>query len=148
MDHKELLISTARVIDERGREYGDMRETHDRIARIATDVLGKEISAYDVAIVHHATKLARIRKNPQHLDSYRDGNAYLAFGAELAGASENPPPVQATLPLPKLSDEYSPRGAGLAAISNVLSEAMAEAGADINNASEVMRFQPPRPPKR
>jgi hypothetical protein len=87
MKHKELLLQAARTIDERGGEYGDMVETHKRIARLFNDMVSDvKLEAHHVAAVLLATKLARIYANPTHDDSYVDLAAYASFRSELVRA--------------------------------------------------------------
>lgn len=90
MNHKEMLITAAKVIDSRGNEYGDMVETHKRIARLFNDMVPDvRLEAQHVAAVLMATKLARIFANPTHDDSYVDLAAYTSFRSELVGGYQS-----------------------------------------------------------
>ena len=92
MQHKETLISAAKIIDARGNEYGDMVETHKRIARLFNDMVPDvQLQAHHIAAVHMATKLARIYAQPQHEDSYVDLTAYTSFRSELVGGDTRQP---------------------------------------------------------
>ena len=57
--------------------YGDAAENHERIAEIFNLITGRDLSAYEIALMHVATKLTRAKANPSHRDSYVDGAAYL-----------------------------------------------------------------------
>ena len=84
MNHKETLIAAAKIIDARGNEYGDMVETHRRIARLFNDMVPDvQLTAQHVAAVLMAVKLARIYAQPTHDDSFVDLAAYTAFRSEL-----------------------------------------------------------------
>lgn len=86
MKHKDTLLAAARIIEERGNEYGDMVETHRRIARLFNDMVSDvKIEPHHVATLHMATKLARLYSNPTHADSFVDLEAYTAFRSELVG---------------------------------------------------------------
>lgn len=82
--HKEVLKESMDLLNVRGLEYGDAKQTHKRIAEIASAIIGKELTSYDVAVLHMATKLARIRESPNKYDSYVDLINYTAFAAEFA----------------------------------------------------------------
>jgi hypothetical protein len=56
----------------------------DRISRIATVMLDRVVTPYDVAMIHVATKMARVASNPRHADNYVDGVNYMAFAAQFA----------------------------------------------------------------
>lgn len=74
------VIDQARAIfEERGREYGGVQDLHERIARIATELTGCNMTARDVALVLMAVKLARLSVEPKHIDSYVDLVNYAAF---------------------------------------------------------------------
>ena len=88
IDHKEVLTSTARLLAQRTEAYGVPAHTYARAATIASTVLGKDLTPYDIVMVMHAVKLSRIPSDPKKLDNYRDGINYLAFAAEFIGATE------------------------------------------------------------
>jgi hypothetical protein len=116
MMHKETLLTAARIIDQRGAEYGDMRETHERIARLFNDMVPDvKLEAQHVAAVLIATKLARLFANPSHADSYVDLAAYTAFRSELI--EEKAAPVAFKPPKPLIP---TPRVAALDAIQNAI----------------------------
>ena len=94
MNHKDILLRTAKTVTERTEVYGDPADTYSRASIISSTILGKEVSRYDVAIIMHAVKLSRTLTSPRHLDNYEDGINFLAFAAEFVGAgggTEAPP---------------------------------------------------------
>lgn len=48
-------------------------------------MLDRVVTPYDVAMIHVATKMARIASSPRHADNYVDGVNYIAFAAQFAG---------------------------------------------------------------
>lgn len=84
MNHREVLKQSASLIAERGKEYGPEDACFERSANIASIILNKSISKYDVAMILHANKLARLQESRSKLDHYVDGINYLAFGAQFA----------------------------------------------------------------
>lgn len=73
------LRTAADLIAERQKIYGDPRRNFLRIAKIASVLLGREVSRYEIATVLLAVKLGRIPEDPAYADSYDDGINYLAF---------------------------------------------------------------------
>ena len=119
MLHKETLLAAARIIDERGSEYGDMVETHKRIARLFNDMTPDvKLEAHHIATVHIATKLARLYANPTHDDSFVDLAAYTAFRSELT--RENVDRVEGFKPLRAKIPTPAPRNEALAAIQDAI----------------------------
>lgn len=124
MKHKETLLTAARIIDERGGEYGDMRECHERIARLVNDMCADiKLEPHHIAAVHMATKLARIFANPTHADSYVDLAAYTAFRSELVGNNSSvQPPVSGVVTRSRTEE------LGLNALNDLLFRPEAPAG--------------------
>lgn len=89
MYHREVLKEAASLLGERGREYGPEDACFQRSADLATIILNKSISKYDVAMILHANKLARMQESRTKSDHYVDGINYLAFGAQFAGDSSS-----------------------------------------------------------
>lgn len=87
-DHGEILTTSAKVIAKRRESYGPPTECFDRAATIASVMLGKPITPYEVVSILHAVKLARIAQSPKNLDHYVDGVSYLAFAGEFSGAGK------------------------------------------------------------
>jgi hypothetical protein len=92
MEAKSLLKSAINTIDDREPTYGDRNLVYDRTAIIANTVLGLSLSSYDIMMILHAAKLARIGGTQDKVDNYLDGVNYLAFACEakfggVAGAS-------------------------------------------------------------
>jgi hypothetical protein len=84
MEYREIMEKTIDIFHERANQYGDLHETLDRQARLATLILNKPITAYDIAMISHACKLGRLPSDRARLDSYVDGINYLAFAGMLA----------------------------------------------------------------
>ena len=84
MEYREIMEKTIDIFHDRASQYGDLHETLDRQARIATLILNKPITAYDIALIQHACKLGRLQGDRAKLDTYVDGINYLAFAGMLA----------------------------------------------------------------
>jgi len=88
MEYREIMEQSINVFRDRGGQYGDVIETLNRQAKIATLILNKPITAYDIAMIQHACKLGRLEGDRAKLDTYVDGVNYLVFGGMLATTSQ------------------------------------------------------------
>jgi Domain of unknown function (DUF6378) len=84
MHHLNVLNSAVTTISQRGNEYGDIHPNFVRAATIASCLLDKKLTAFDVAAVMMAVKMARLTHNRDHEDSWVDLTAYTAFAAQFA----------------------------------------------------------------
>lgn len=82
MNHMDILKNAIGIVGERGADYGDASECFDKIAKMAAMLLDKPVTRYDVAILMHCVKLARMTENRLKRDNYLDGINYLAFAGE------------------------------------------------------------------
>lgn len=89
MNHKEVLTGVASLLKARGDQYGPVDKCFERISSIASAILGKKITQHEVAIIHVATKLARMAESPKVADHYLDAINYMAFAAEFVKAESS-----------------------------------------------------------
>ncbi len=83
MDPHKTLNQCAELIGERGKDYGGIEHNFERIAKIANQLIDAQVTAYDVAMILVATKLARMSGMRDKDDNYLDAINYLAFAKEL-----------------------------------------------------------------
>jgi len=76
------------TLGDRGRRYGSVEDTFDRASRMATLLLDKQVTMYDIAMILHAMKMARLSSSRTLDDNYVDGINYLAFAAQFSQAEE------------------------------------------------------------
>jgi hypothetical protein len=81
-----LLQQAADVIEHRKGIYGSPRELFAQIAARWSLVLGIEVSPAQVALCLIDLKLARLNRNPSHLDSVVDVAGYAAILSEVTHA--------------------------------------------------------------
>jgi hypothetical protein len=99
LDAYQLLVRAQTTVKERGQDYGDKFENHQRIADIWSIILGTEIKAEQVALCMAGTKIARLIQSPTHEDSWLDLAGYAAVGSECAKSAltasneDNPHPL-------------------------------------------------------
>lgn len=95
MQHEEFLTNAAKILGERASEYGGVQDCFDRIAKIATIILGREITKRDVALIQVAVKLGRLPESPEKVDTFVDAINYMSF----AGEFSQTPVAQYELPM-------------------------------------------------
>ena len=84
MNHRDVLSSAVETLKDRGGQYGPEDLLFDRASRIATVMLDRVVTPYEISLIHVATKMARMTANPAHTDNYVDSSNYLAFAAQFA----------------------------------------------------------------
>ena len=77
-----LLKAKHLVSKDRAKVYGDSKINHDRIAKLWSVILGKEITSQQVIMCMTALKLARLIETPDHTDTWTDICGYGALGGE------------------------------------------------------------------
>jgi len=107
----DLLTLAFELINARGNEYdnaADIDQNFREAAAVASVVIGKELTARDVAMILHCVKLIRSKSSPGKLDNYVDGMNYLAFAACFQGlvplSLQSPAPTSTPLPVVKLKE--------------------------------------------
>ena len=80
---EEILEEAERLVNgNRAKDYGDAYEKHDRIAKMWSVLLGKEVTVRQVYQCMVAVKLCRLIETPDHEDSWIDICGYGALGGE------------------------------------------------------------------
>lgn len=84
MNRKELLEEAGRTIaGQRHEDYGDARQSFERIAGLWSAYTGARITAADVASMMVLLKASRTRTSPEKIDSWLDMAGYAALAAEM-----------------------------------------------------------------
>jgi hypothetical protein len=85
MNRAEILDTAKEyVTKDRAATHGDAEQNFTLISLYWSAHLDVPITAADVGVMMTLFKLARIKSNPAHLDSYIDGCGYLACAGEIA----------------------------------------------------------------
>lgn len=85
MNRSEILDTAKEYVTvDRAADHGDMENNFGMIAAYWSAHLDIEVTAVDVAVMMNLLKLARIKGNPTHLDSWVDACGYAALGGELS----------------------------------------------------------------
>lgn len=85
MTTRAHILDTAKaaVTQDRQATHGNPEDTFGLIAAYWSAHLDLRITAHDVGVMMALFKLARIKGNPKHLDSYTDAAGYIACAAEV-----------------------------------------------------------------
>jgi hypothetical protein len=85
MNRGNILDEAKRLIHtDRQKDYGHPLINHQRIAKLWSVILEKEITPAQAALCMAMVKAARLVQTPAHEDSYIDGAAYFAIAGELS----------------------------------------------------------------
>jgi hypothetical protein len=85
MKRSEILDTAKQYVNvDRAAQHGDAEKNFGVISSYWSAHLDHPVTAADVAVMMTLMKLARIKANPAHLDSWVDGCGYLACGGEIA----------------------------------------------------------------
>ncbi len=84
MTREEVLKAAAEcVLKDRANTYGPPEDSFSIIAELWSAYFGLDMTSVDVAAMMILLKLARIRKSPDHADSWVDIAGYAACGGEI-----------------------------------------------------------------
>lgn len=87
MNRTDILDAAKQCITvDRAATHGDAENTFGLIAAYWSAHLDAEVSAHDVAVMMALFKLARVKGNLSHADSYVDAVGYAALAGEIAVA--------------------------------------------------------------
>ena len=84
MTPETFLEQAAHVLRERRSTYGDPRQSMAAIAARWSITLGHPVTPAQVALCMIDLKLARLVRDPRHLDSLRDVAGYAAVLSEVS----------------------------------------------------------------
>ena len=84
MKASETLETAASLVSgDRAKKHGDAQENHDKIAKLWSAYLGKNLDAHDVACLMILLKVARTQSGETNPDNYIDICGYGAIAGEL-----------------------------------------------------------------
>ena len=81
---RAALAEVERIVcGDRDAQYGAPEDSFGTIAVLASEVLGRQFTPRDVALFMACLKLARLKRDPMHRDSWLDLGGYAVCGASL-----------------------------------------------------------------
>ena len=86
MNRSQALENVERILEERGANYGDLRENWQQTAKMIEMIVGVDIRPEQFGAIMIAMKLSRLSNaDCQHLDSLLDIIGYAALTIEILG---------------------------------------------------------------
>ena len=86
MDRSQALENVERILEERGANYGDLRENWQQTAKMIEMIVGVDIRPEQFGAIMIAMKMSRLANSDcQHLDSLLDIIGYAALTIEILG---------------------------------------------------------------
>lgn len=116
MHHTEFLTTTARILQERGQEYGPVEPCFERIANLASILLNRNVTPFEVCIMHISTKLARSVESPTKEDTWLDLINYAAFAGQFSNSRSNGnekvnmAQLEADISAAEIARKFAPKG--------------------------------------
>lgn len=84
MDYKQVMHTAASTFNQRGTQYGPMDELFIRTAQVASIILSREYTPYEIVMIQRVLKDCRLKYNMTNPDNYVDNVNYTAFAAQFA----------------------------------------------------------------
>ncbi len=86
MNHKDILSLANHHLSSRVAEFGPEEACFDRISKLATIILNKEVSPYDVAMIMLASNLGQLQEARTKPETYVLAITNVAFGLQFASS--------------------------------------------------------------
>tara|TARA_Y100001973_G_C5193204_1_gene332348 strand:+ start:221 stop:598 length:378 start_codon:yes stop_codon:yes gene_type:complete len=83
-----LAIAGHLISKDRAEQYGSASKNFDDIARLWSAYLDQDLTKSDVSCLLSLLKIARLKRNANHEDSWIDLAGYAALGSEISDESE------------------------------------------------------------
>lgn len=85
MTRTEILeLANEYVTKDRAATHGEAEDSFETIAKLWSEFLEHQITSQDVCAMMLLLKIARIKENPNHVDSWVDVAGYASIGGSLA----------------------------------------------------------------
>lgn len=84
-EHQALLTEAARSFTEHMLDYGEPAKNYERASSLASILLNKPVTPYEIAIIKLAVKLSRIAETPDFRRTYVELLACAALAGEFSG---------------------------------------------------------------
>jgi len=88
MEMNKTLFELEEILLRRGDSYGGPKENFKRIAALWSDWLEVEVNEKDVGVMMILLKIARLKNEPGHYDSYLDIAGYALATIEAGDLGE------------------------------------------------------------
>ena len=86
MNHTEVLTNAINILRDRDAKYGPVQEMFERTSKLASIILDREVTPYEITVIMKCLKDARKKYDPMNVDHYADNINYEAFSYQFATA--------------------------------------------------------------
>jgi len=87
MNHTEVLTNAINILRDRDTKYGPVQEMFERTAKLASIILDRDVTPYEITVIMKCLKDARKKYDPMNVDHYADNINYEAFSYQFVTAS-------------------------------------------------------------
>ena len=87
MNHTEVLTNAINILRDRDTKYGPVQEMFERTSKLASIILDRDVTPYEITVIMKCLKDARKKYDPMNVDHYADNINYEAFSYQFATAS-------------------------------------------------------------
>ena len=87
MNHTDVLTNAINVLRDRDSKYGPVQEMIERTAKLASIILDRDVTPYEITVILKCLKDARKKYDRLNVDHYSDNINYEAFSYQFATAS-------------------------------------------------------------
>jgi hypothetical protein len=87
MNHTDVLTNAINVLRDRDSKYGPVQEMFERTAKLASIILDRDVTPYEITVILKCLKDARKKYDRLNVDHYADNINYEAFSYQFATAN-------------------------------------------------------------
>ena len=86
MNHTEVLTNAINILRDRDTKYGPVQEMFERTAKLASIILDRDVTPYEITVILKCLKDARKKYDRLNVEHYSDNINYEAFSYQFATA--------------------------------------------------------------
>ena len=86
MNHTEVLTNAINILRDRDTKYGPVQEMFERTAKLASIILDRDVTPYEITVILKSLKDARKKYDRLNVEHYSDNINYEAFSYQFATA--------------------------------------------------------------
>ena len=87
MNHTDVLTNAINILRDRDTKYGPVQEMFERTAKLASIILDRDVTPYEITVFLKCLKDARKKYDRLNVEHYSDNINYEAFSYQFATAS-------------------------------------------------------------
>ena len=87
MNHTDVLTNAINILRDRDTKYGPVQEMFERTAKLASIILDRDVTPYEITVILKCLKDARKKYDRLNVEHYSDNINYEAFSYQFATAT-------------------------------------------------------------